>query len=36
MKSQQRKYLKKEGYKIIPSGTKKGPVIKDYEKYLVR
>lgn len=35
-KSQQRKYLKKEGYKIVPSGTKKGPVIKDYEKHLVR
>jgi len=34
-KSSQKKYLKAEGFKIIPSGTKKGPVIKDFEKYLM-
>ncbi|MBN2016187.1 MGMT family protein [Candidatus Dojkabacteria bacterium] len=31
----QDKYLKEEGFKIVPSGTKKGPVVKDYEKYLI-
>ena len=35
MKSKQRGYLKKEGFKVVPSGTKKGPVVKDFEKYLV-
>ena len=35
MKSKQREYLEKEGFKIIPSGTKKGPVVKDFEKFLV-
>jgi alkylated DNA nucleotide flippase Atl1 len=34
-KSDQTKLLKKEGFKIVPSGTKKGPVVKDFKKYLV-
>jgi len=34
-KSNQKKYLKEEGFKVVPSGTKKGPVVKDFEKYLV-
>ena len=31
----QKKYLEAEGHKVVPSGTKKGSVVKDYEKYLV-
>lgn len=31
----QKSYLIKEGFRIIPSGTKKGPIVKDYEKFLV-
>jgi hypothetical protein len=33
--SKQSAYLKKEGFSIVPSGTKKGPMIKDIGKYLV-
>ncbi|MDD3648317.1 MAG: MGMT family protein [Candidatus Dojkabacteria bacterium] len=35
LKSKQKKYLSKEGFKFVPSGTKQGPVVKDVEKYLV-
>ncbi len=35
MKSKQKKHLEAEGFKVVPSGTKKGPVVKDYEKYLM-
>lgn len=31
----QKKYLEAEGMKVVPSGTKKGPIVKDFEKYLV-
>lgn len=31
----QKGHLESEGFKIIPRGTKKGPVVKDYEKYLM-
>lgn len=34
-KSDQKKYLKAEGFKVVPSGTKKGPVVKNYERCLV-
>ena len=34
-KSNQPKHLKGEGFKIVSSETKKGPIVKDYEKYLV-
>jgi len=33
-KSKQEKYLKEEGYKLIDSGTKKGKMVKDYDKFL--
>ncbi|MBU0976228.1 MAG: hypothetical protein ABIE03_05240 [Patescibacteria group bacterium] len=33
MKSKQRQYLEKEGFKVVPSGTKKGPIVKDFKQY---
>lgn len=33
--SKQKAYLEKEGFKIVPSGTKKGPIVKNIEKFLV-
>lgn len=32
----QKKYLEAEGFKVVPSSTKKGPIVKDFEKYLVK
>jgi len=31
----QKELLQSEGFKIVPSGTKKGPVVKDIDKYLL-
>ncbi len=33
--SRQKELLQTEGFKIIPSGTKKGPIVKNFEKYLI-
>lgn len=34
-KSKQKEHLKNEGFKIVDSGTKKGQVIKDVERFLI-
>jgi len=33
--SHQTELLQTEGFKIVPSGTKKGPIVKDFNKYLL-
>jgi len=33
--SNQKILLETEGFDIIPSGTKKGPIVKDFDKYLL-
>lgn len=33
--SRQKELLQSEGFKIVPSGTKKGPIVKDLEKHLI-